>query len=78
VKGIIVERWTFLAGIVSFVVGYSVSVVPGWQFNATTGVSYDPFPGVLLVPIVLFILSFVLGARQGSRSGTEPAAPTPE
>ena len=69
-----VERWTFLAGIVSFVVAYGLAAFYGWQYNPYSGLSYDPFPAALLVPIVLFVLSFVLGARASGREEGLPAA----
>jgi hypothetical protein len=71
---IMVERWTFLAGIVTFVAGYAVSVFYGSQFNIQSGTTIDPSPGIFLIAAVFFILSYALAGRRVPDEAVSAAA----
>lgn len=69
VRGELVERWFFLVGVGSYVGGYAVDVLVGWQFDARTGVGSYWYPNILILSVI------ILGI--GAAFGHEPASVVP-
>jgi hypothetical protein len=58
---ILVERWTFLAGVVTIALSYVYQALIGQQYNPATGVSYDYGAAFYLIALALFLLSYAIG-----------------